>query len=233
MKPISDKIVGRLTRYRAVLLEQVPADRTHLFSYEIAAAMHMADSQVRRDLMVIGTKGVPRHGYEIESLVARLDEALNLDRTHAVAVVGAGSLGRALITFLEARRSTLRIVAAFDNDPLKSNRIQSGVMCHPLEALASVVAKEGITLAILCVPSGAAQGAADHLVHAGVKGILNFAPVALRVPVDVALEELSITTYLEKLAYFTTLATEKATPGGLAGGKRPSKERRNGRHEAR
>jgi redox-sensing transcriptional repressor len=81
-----------------------------------------------------------------------------------------------------------------------------------------VVAREGITLAILCVPAGAAQGVADHLVHAGIKGILNFAPVALRVPVHVALEEIVITTYLEKLAYFTT---------------HPSKERRNGRHEER
>jgi redox-sensing transcriptional repressor len=87
-----------------------------------------------------------------------------------------------------------------------------------MDALEDVVARERITLAILCVPASAAQSAADHLVHAGIKGILNFAPVALRVPVNVALEELVITTYLEKLAYFTT---------------HPSKERRNGRLEER
>jgi len=218
MKLISEKIIGRLARYRTLLTEQVPSDRTHLFSYEIAAAMRTADSQVRRDLMSIGTKGVPRHGYEVEALVAKLDEALNLNRAHHVAVVGAGHLGRALIAFLEARRSTLCIKAAFDNDPAKCHRVLSGVKCHPMEALEAVVAKEGITLAILCVPAAAAQGAADQLVHAGLKGILNFAPVALRVPVHVALEELVITTYLEKLAYFTT---------------HPSKERRNGRHEER
>ena len=218
MKPISEKIIGRLARYRTFLTEQAPAGRTHLFSYEIAAAMRTTDSQVRRDLMVIGTKGVPRHGYEVEVLVARLDEALNLDRTHNVAVVGAGHLGRALIAFLEARRSTLKIVAAFDSNPAKCHRIHSGVMCHPMEALDEVAARERITLAILCVPAQAAQGAADQLVHAGIKGILNFAPVALRVPVHVALEELVLTSYLEKLAYFTT---------------HPSKERRNGRHEER
>jgi len=218
MKVISEKVIGRLTRYRTLLTEQVVPGRTHLFSYEIAAAMRMAGSQVRRDLMVIGTKGVPRHGYEIEALVQKLDEALNLNRTHSVAVVGVGDLGRALIAFLESRRSTLCIKAAFDNDPAKCNRVHSGVKCHPMEALEEVVAREDITLAILCVPAGAAQGAADHLAHAGVKGILNFAPVALRVPVSVALEEIVITTYLEKLAYFTT---------------HPSKERRNGRHEER
>lgn len=218
MKPISEKIVARLTRYRTLLTEQVASDRTHLFSYEIAAAMRTADSQVRRDLMSIGTKGVPRHGYEIEALVARLDEALNLDRAHHVAVVGVGHLGRALIAFLEARRSTLCIKAAFDNDPAKCNRMHSGVMCHPMKALEAVAAQEGITLAILCVPAAAAQATADQLVHAGFKGILNFSPVALRVPVHVALEEILITTYLEKLVYFTT---------------HPSKERRNGRHEER
>jgi redox-sensing transcriptional repressor len=218
MKPISEKIVGRLTRYRSVLTEQVPEGRTHLFSYEIAAAMHCADTQVRRDLMAIGTRGVPSHGYEIETLVERIDQALNLDQTHGVAVIGAGDLGRALIAFLESRRSSLCIKAAFDVDPGKCRRIQSGVMCHPMEELAAVVARDGISLAILCVPSAAAQGAADQLVHAGIKGILNFAPVALRVPVGVALEEIVITSYLEKLAYFTT---------------HPSKERRNGRHEER
>jgi redox-sensing transcriptional repressor len=218
MKPISEKVIGRLTRYRTLLTEQVPEGRTHLFSYEIAAAMRTTDSQVRRDLMVIGTQGVPRHGYAIEDLLEKLDGILNLDRTHAVAVVGVGHLGRALISFLESSRSTLCIKAAFDSDPAKGNRVHAGVKCHPMEALAEVVAREGITLAILCVPAGAAQGVADHLVHAGIKGILNFAPVALRVPVHVALEEIVITTYLEKLAYFTT---------------HPSKERRNGRHEER
>lgn len=216
MKPIPDKIIGRLARYRALLLEQVPEERTHLFSYEIAAPMRMVDSQVRRDLMVIGTKGVARHGYEIEALIARLDEVLNLDQTHSVAVVGAGHLGRSLIAFLEARRTTLRLAAAFDLDPATCNRIHSGIRCHPMEALEAVVAQESLELAILCVPAAAAQSVADRLVHAGIRGILNFAPVALRVPVDVGLEEIAITTHLEKLAYFTT---------------HPSKERRHGRHE--
>lgn len=218
MKPISDKVIGRLTRYRTLLTEQVPEGRTHLFSYEIAAAMRLADSQVRRDLMAVGTRGVPQHGYEIEALKAKLDDALALDRAHGVAVVGAGDLGRALIAFLEARRSTLEIRAAFDVDAAKVNRVFSGVKCHAMADLEKVLEREGITLAILCVPAGAAQAAADALVHAGIKGVLNFAPVALRLPVHVALEELVITTYLEKLAYFTT---------------HPSKERRNGRHEAR
>ena len=218
MKLISGKIVERLARYRTFLTEQAPGHRTHLFSHEIAAAMRTADSQVRRDLMAIGTQGVPRHGYEVEALMEKLDLALCLDRTHAVAVVGVGHLGRALISFLEASRSTLCIKAAFDTDPAKCNRVHAGVKCHPMESLEAVFAREDITLAILCVPAAAAQGAADQLVHAGVKGILNFAPVALRVPVNVALEEIVITTYLEKLAYFTT---------------HPSKERRNGRHEER
>lgn len=218
MKPVSGNVIGRLTRYRTLLLEQLAGQRTHVFSYEIAAAMRCADSQVRRDLMVIGTRGVPRHGYEVEALLERLDEALNLKSIHGVAVVGVGNLGRALIAFLESARASLRILAAFDRDPAKANRVHAGVKVHPMEELGRVVAEQGITLAVLCVPAASAQEAADLAVHAGVRGILNFAPVALRVPVDVAVEEIVITTYLEKLAYFTT---------------HPSKERRNGRHEER
>jgi len=218
MDSISDKVIGRLSRYRTLLNEWKPGDRTHLFSHDIAAAMRLSDSQVRRDLMTIGTRGVPSHGYEVQALLRDLDQTLNQTRVHCVAVVGAGSLGRALMATLESSRTNLRIKCAFDVDPAKCNRVYSGVKCHPLDALEQVVAAEAITLAILCVPAAAAQDLAERLVHAGVKGVLNFSSAALRLPRTVALEEIDITNHLAKLAYFTI---------------HPSKERRNGRHEER
>ena len=218
MKNISEKVVGRLSRYRALLQERLPGDRTHLFSHESAAAMRLSDSQVRRDLMAIGTRGVPSHGYEIQGLLLDLDQTLEQTQVHGVAVVGVGSLGRALIATLEASRNNLRIKAAFDQEPAKCNRVYSGVKCHAMGAVDQVVAAEGITLAVLCVPAGEAQALAERLVHAGVKGILNFSSAALRLPRTIALEEIDIANHLAKLAYFTL---------------HPSKERRNGRHEER
>ena len=218
MKSISDKVIGRLSRYRTLLNEFLPGDRTHLFSHDIAAAMRLSDSQVRRDLMTIGTRGVPSHGYEVQGLLRDLDETLNQTQVHSVAVVGAGSLGRALMATLESSRTNLRIKCAFDRDPGKCNRVYSGVKCHGMNLLEQVVAQEGITLAILCVPAAAAQELAERLVHAGVKGVLNFSSAALRLPRTIALEEIDISNHLAKLAYFTI---------------HPSKERRNGRHEER
>ena len=218
MNTISDKVVGRLSRYRTLLNEWTPGGRTHLFSHDIAAAMRLSDSQVRRDLMTIGTRGVPSHGYEVQTLLRDLDQTLNQTRVHGVAVVGAGSLGRALMATLESSRTNLRIKCAFDVDRSKCNRVYSGVKCHSMDDLDQVVAREDITLAILCVPAGEAQDLAERLVRAGVKGVLNFSSAALRLPRTVALEEIDISNHLAKLAYFTI---------------HPSKERRNGRHEER
>jgi redox-sensing transcriptional repressor len=218
MKTISDKVIGRLARYRTLLMERLPGGRTHLFSHEIAAAIRLSDSQVRRDLMTIGTRGVPSHGYEVHQLLQDLDRTLNAARIHGVAVVGVGSLGGALIAKLESTRNNLRIKCAFDADPAKVDRVFSGVKCHPMAVLEAVVAREEVDLAILCVPSASAQALAERLVRAGVKGILNFSSVALRLPRTIALEEIDIANHLAKLAYFTL---------------HPSKERRNGRHEER
>lgn len=218
MKTISDKVIGRLARYRTLLTERLPKGRTHLFSHEIAAAIRLSDSQVRRDLMTIGTRGVPSHGYDVQRLLQDLDQTLNAARVHGVAVIGVGSLGGALIAKLESSRNNLRIKCAFDADPAKSDRVFSGVKCHAMTALETVVAREEVDLAILCVPASSAQALAERVVRAGVKGILNFSSVALRLPRTIALEEIDIANHLAKLAYFTL---------------HPSKERRNGRHEER
>ncbi len=218
MKPVSDKVIGRLARYRTLLAERLPRERTHLFSHEIAAAMRLSDSQVRRDIMTLGTRGVPSHGYEVQRLLQDLDKTLSQTRMHGVAVVGMGSLGTALVAKLESSRNNLRIRAAFEADPSKCDRVFAGVKCHSITALETVVAQEDIDLAILCVPAGEAQPLAERLVRAGVKGILNFSTAALRLPRTVALEEIDISNHLAKLAYFTL---------------HPSKERRNGRHDER
>ncbi len=200
---ISNKVMGRLTRYRALLTEYFPKEKTHIFSHDLAAMMGLSASQIRRDLMCLGYFGVPRYGYEISELVRHINDVLDASKVHHVAVVGAGNLGRALMTFLESRRATLKIVAAFDEDPAKAGRILNGVPCHAMAQMEEVVKREDIRIAILCVPGGAAQRTTDLLVKAGVKGILNFAPVPIRIPVGVALEEIDLTSALERVAFFT------------------------------
>ena len=206
---LSNKVMGRLTRYRALLTEYFPKEKAHVFSHELAAMVGLSASQVRRDLMCLGYFGVPRYGYENVELIKHINLVLDAGKLHNVAVVGAGNLGRALMTFLDSRRAALKIVAAFDDDPSMSNRMINSVPCHPMELLEDLLALQEIRIAILCVPGSVAQRVTDRLVQAGVKGILNFAPVPIRIPVGVALEEIDITSHLERVAFFTT---SRATP---------------------
>jgi redox-sensing transcriptional repressor len=221
MDRLSDKVVGRLTRYRALLSEHFPAERTYVFSHEIAAAMRLTASQVRRDLMCLGYQGVPHYGYEVSELIRHISAILDEEGVQPVAVVGAGNLGRALVAFLEARRANLRIIAAFDMDPAKVGRTLNGVRCHPMQDLEEVVTREQIGVVILCVPGAAAQGVADRVVRAGVRGILNFAPVPLRLPPGIALEEMDVTSALEKVTYFANRPSH------------PAKEKSHARRERR
>lgn len=154
--------------------------------------------------MCLGYFGVPRYGYEVVELIKHINVVLKSSKQHNVAIIGAGNLGRALMTFLENRRATLKVVAAFDDDPSIANRVINGVPCHPMSALDEIVAREDIRIGVLCVPGPAAQRVTDQLVKAGIRGILNFAPVPIRIPPGIALEEIDITSHLERVAFFTT-----------------------------
>jgi redox-sensing transcriptional repressor len=205
MKVISDKVISRLTKYKSLLSEQFPQDKKYVFSHELATMMRVTPSQVRRDLMVLGYQGVPRYGYEVDELVKHIGQILESDVMQNIALIGVGNLGKALMTFLEGRRSNLKIVAAFDADKTKTDRLMNGIACYNMDRLDEIINQLGINVAIVCVPGGAAQMVADRLVHAGVRGILNFAPIPLRVPLGVYLEEIDVTSTLEKVAYFSTL----------------------------
>lgn len=194
--------IGRLSLYRRLLANHLAAGTPFVFSHELAAMARVSPAQVRRDLMHLNCSGSPSKGYRVDRLVACLSDELDHPTGQGVALVGIGNLGRALITHFHGRRERLAIVAAFDREPDKVNRIFHGCHCHPLEALETVLERDDIRAAILAVPAEDAQLMADRLVAAGVKGILNYAPVPLRVPDDVFLEEQDMTTALERVAYF-------------------------------
>jgi len=117
-------------------------------------------------------------------------------------LVGVGNLGKAILSYFLKRRPNLSIVAAFDQDPEKTNRVYSGCQVHHIGQLEKFVSRERAAVGIITVPASAAQEAADTLIRAGVKGIVNFAPVQLKLPPGIFLEQLDITLSIEKVAYF-------------------------------
>lgn len=199
---ISDKTIGRLSLYRRTIQKLLAEGRGYVYSHEIATVCGVTPAQVRRDLMPTGFTGSPNKGYSIAGLLQSLGNLLDDPEEQRVALVGAGNLGRAILAYFTGRRPNLSIVAAFDQDPLKVNRVIHGCRCHSMEDLSTVVKAQGVEVAILAVPANAAQSIAEQLINSGVRGILNFAPISLRVSPEVYVEDLDMAISLERVAYF-------------------------------
>lgn len=193
--------LGRLSLYRRLLLEQLATGNRHVYSHQLASLAVSSAPQVRRDLMTIGFTGSPRKGYSIQDLVEAINAVLARSVDTAVALVGVGNLGRAILAYY-GNRQPIRFAAAFDRAPEKTGRILHGCRCYPVEQMADVIAREGIHVGVVAVPSSEAQGVVDQLVLAGVKGILNFAPIRLRVPAGLYVENVDLMVALDRVAYF-------------------------------
>ena len=202
MNALPGKTVERLSEYRRTLLTCLSENRNFIFSHDLAARLHITAVQVRRDLMLIGYSSVQRKGYDVKELIDTIGRIIDSDEGMNVAIVGIGNLGRALAGYFKGKRSKLNLVASFDKDPQKINKVISGVKCYPYDDLEKVINELKIQIAILTVPADFARDIAEETVRYGIKGILNFTTVALNVPSDVFLEEYDMITSIEKVAYF-------------------------------
>lgn len=198
----SDRTVGRISLYRRLLSNLLQEKVQSVFSHQLAKAAGVTAAQVRRDMMVVGYNGIPTKGYDVESLIASIGQFLDAPEQEAVALVGVGNLGRAILSYFDGRSPNLKIIAAFDNDPDKADHVISGCRCYAIRQISEVFAENEIATAIITVPAEQAQEVCDLLVNAGAKGILNFAPVGLRTPAYIHVENVDMTTSLEKAAYF-------------------------------
>jgi redox-sensing transcriptional repressor len=209
---VSVRTIGRLSLYRRLLATLLAQDARHTFSHQLAAMAGVTAAQVRRDLMVVGYSGSTTRGYDVLELAESIGRFLDAPQGQKAALVGAGNLGRALLAFFAGRRPRLSIVAAFDADPQKVNRTFRGCPCYPVAQLPQVVASQGVEVGIIAVPAESAQEVADSLVRAGARGLVNFAPIPLRVPQGIYVEDVDIAVSLEKAAYFA----RKSQPGPQA-----------------
>jgi redox-sensing transcriptional repressor len=204
------KTIGRLSLYRRLLNTLLMSNVENIYSHQLASLAGGTAAQVRRDMMSIGYIGSPKRGYDIRELVESIGVFLDAPKNQGVALVGVGNLGRAIMSYFAGRRPHLSIVAAFDVDPYKIDRVILGCRCYHLSQLSETVAALDIRVGVVTVPAAEAQSIAEQMVTAGIRGILNFAPVPLRVPPEVYVEDIDMTMSLEKVAYFARLnALEK------------------------
>ena len=201
--PAPTPAVRRLSLYLRECEALAAAGRAMVSSRDLGRALTLGDAQVRKDLANFGSFGQPGVGYRTADLVARLRAILGTDHVWDVVVVGAGNIGRALLSYRRFAGKGFRVAAVFDADAALHGRPigGTGLRVRPVAELARTVAETGARLAILAVPAEAAQAAADLLVAAGVRGILNFAPVPLRVPPNVSVNSVDLAAQLEQLAF--------------------------------
>lgn len=210
-KRVSAKTVGRLSLYRRLLVRLLSEGTRDVYSHELASIAGCTPAQLRRDIMAVGYTGSPIHGYNVAQLIESIGRFLDAHETVGAAIVGIGNLGRAILDHFAGRRPKLAIIAGFDTDPNKVNRVVHGCHCYDSAQMPRIIAEQGIVVGIITVPEEQAQNVADLLIVAGVKGILNFAPARLRTPPNVYVEDVDMTTSLERVAYFVRTHTAYGT----------------------
>jgi redox-sensing transcriptional repressor len=203
---IPNPAVRRLSLYLRQLEGFKRKDRRTISSKQLGESLNLTDAQVRKDLAYFGQFGHPGIGYRVEDLIAQVKHILGTDKTWNVLLIGAGNLGRALMSYRGFDAKGFRLVAVFDDDKNKVGTQQADFVVQPLSELAETVRRLNIRLAIMAVPAEVAQDVADQLVEAGIKGLLNFAPVSIQVPSDVALNAMDVAVQLEQLSFQVSLS---------------------------
>lgn len=186
-------------------------------SSELAEAVKVDSATIRRDFSYFGALGKRGYGYDVAELLRFFKRILNQDRLTNVGLVGVGNLGHALLNYNFRQSNNIRISAGFDANPELAGTIQSGVPVYPMEDLNEIVKAQQIEIAILTVPTDAAQDITDSLVAAGVKGFMNFTPIRISVPKNVRVQNVDLTMELQTLIYFlehygTGRKTKKKAP---------------------
>jgi redox-sensing transcriptional repressor len=210
--------VYRLSFYLRQLETFQRVEKHTISSKQLGEALGYTDAQVRKDLAYFGQFGHPGIGYKVEELIGQLRKILGTDKVWIVLLVGAGNLGRALIAYRGFLRKGFRLAAIFDADPNKVGHAFGELTIESIDRMKEIVARDNIKVAIMSVPAEAAQRVADELVAAGVRGILNFAPVSVTVPAEVSVQGVDLAVQLEQLSFKMSLAGETMPADVAAGG---------------
>jgi redox-sensing transcriptional repressor len=199
---VPDIVIGRLPKYLQTL-NQMAKEGLHTVSSKVLAArLGTTAAQIRKDLSFFGGFGKQGSGYPIYKLIEALQKILNLDRIWKVAVVGAGDLGRALARYQGFPQRGIEIALLFDIDPKVVGTQSGSVRIQHVDCLESEIQRCGIKIGIMAVPPEISQKIADRMVRAGIEGILNYAPVTLKLPDSVHLQNIDPVLQLQTMMYY-------------------------------
>lgn len=199
---LSKATTKRLSLYLRCLKGLEKNGVTRIKSSELSKMTQVGSATIRRDFSHFGELGRSGYGYDVNDLIKVFSDMLETKEEKRIALIGCGNLGQALLNNNFRRNENLNIVCAFDNDPEKVGKELCGYLIHAIDEMDEVLAEEKITVAISTVPSQNAQAAIDQVVANGVTAILNFAPDPLKVPDNVHVHYIDLTSELQTLIYF-------------------------------
>ena len=201
---ISELTTNRLSVYLRCLNLLAAAGIKTISSQALAEQFNLNSAQIRKDLAYFGEFGVRGVGYFVEDLRKHIIGILGLDRAHRVGIVGAGNLGTALANYNGFTTSNFTVVALFDNDREKIGKKvgRDAIMVHDVKRMARVVRESEIDVAVIAVPARIAQRVLNQVMAAGIKAVLNFAPVRLHARLGVKVKTVDLSIALESLSYF-------------------------------
>jgi redox-sensing transcriptional repressor len=206
----SKKTISRLSRYKNALNRFKSLGFIKIFSEYLADAVGVTSSQVRKDFSLFGITGNKRGGYNIDELLEKLNYTLGKDEIQKVIIVGNGNLGQALSRYKNFAQNGITIKACFDIDPTKLN-VHKDIPVYPFDEMETYARQNDIKIGILAVPEIVAQQVFEQMIKAGIKGVLNFAPIQLKSDEQCYVNNVNLELELENLIYFVN-ANQRQQP---------------------
>jgi len=201
-RAIPDIVVGRLPHYLRALQHMALEGRRLTSSQELSEHLGISAAQIRKDLSLFGEFGKQGTGYQIEYLLDQLRQILKVNRVWDIALVGAGDIGSAIARYQGFADRGFRVAIIFDNDSSIVGSLVGSFVVQSSEGMVEAIRTAQVRIAMLAVPAANAQEVADQLVQAGIKSILNYAPISLNVPEDVHVQYIDPVIHLQRMTYY-------------------------------
>jgi len=208
---ISELTTNRLSIYLRCLNELAASRVETISSQAMADQFNLNSAQIRKDLAYFGEFGVRGVGYYVQELRQHLRKILGLTERRQVAIVGLGNLGMALANYQGFNQNSFEIAAIFDDDPAKVGRVtRAGLEIQSAQNIGEVIRKQGVEIVIIAVPATAAEKVLEQVTEAGIRAVLNFAPIHLNPKPGVKVKNVDLTISLESLSYFLANPSDEA-----------------------
>ncbi|MBN1202428.1 MAG: redox-sensing transcriptional repressor Rex [Anaerolineae bacterium] len=199
---IPDIVIGRLPIYLRALNHMIQEGKEYTSSHELGGRLGISSAQIRKDLSHFGEFGKQGTGYNLAYLSEQIRHILHVDHQWPVAVVGVGDLGHAIAHYRGFASRGFRVACLFDNNSDVIGEKIAGLSVLPMEQMSTEIQRQGVQVAMIAVPAEAAQLVANQLVQAGVKAILNYAPITLAVPPGVHVQYIDPVVHLQRMTYY-------------------------------